>query len=57
MKTPTLFLLSLMTAGPALAHTASLPHAHADASAWPVLIACALIALAAFVYSKGTSAK
>ncbi|MBJ3762489.1 hypothetical protein ILP92_07005 [Maribius pontilimi] len=57
MKTTTLFALSLLTAGPALAHTASLPHAHADAHAWPVLTACGLIAMAAVVYAKSKSAK
>lgn len=52
MKTTTLFALYLLTAGPALAHTASLPQAHADARVWPVLIGCGLIALAAVVYAK-----
>ena len=58
MKTTTLTALSLLTAVPALAHTAGgVPHAHADSSVWPVLIACGLIALAAVIYAKSASAK
>ncbi|WP_213547881.1 hypothetical protein [Vannielia litorea] len=52
MKTTTLAALSLLTAGPALAHEVSLPHAHADSGLWPVLLGGAMIALAAILYVK-----
>ena len=53
MKATTFFALTVLSASPALAHSADLPHAHADASVWPVLIACVGIAIAAFIYIGG----
>lgn len=52
MKATTIAALTLLSASPALAHTAAVPHAHPDASVWPVLIACAVIVLAAVVYIR-----
>ena len=50
MKTTALLALVLLTAGPALAHTAAIPHAHGETTVWPVLVACGTIALAAISF-------
>lgn len=55
MKTTTLAVLSLLSANPALSHTAATSHAHADASVWPVLSACVGIAIAAIVYARAAA--
>ena len=57
MKTTTIIALSLLAAGPALAHPAGLPHAHAEASLWPLLIGCVAIAGAALLYVRQKPAR